>query len=182
MVKSFITALLVVLLVMLPFQNLRAQESPPPQPQHVVACVVSVVVIIGGLYIAYELKKFCDEHLPPPNPVPPPPPTNAPPSVPSTNHAHTSSINAGNSGARLHDIYGAKLFAPDNTEYELLMVWPLETSTNLVNWSSLNITAYISPTFVLIQCGDNVSLQPRSDSWGVALPDAPCRFFRVPAP
>ena len=66
--------------------------------------------------------------------------------------------------------------------HKVNVVWPLEVTTNLVQWSSLNVTAYISPSFVLLQCGDSVSLQQQNGTWGVRLPEAPCRFFRVPAP
>lgn len=185
MVKTT-TLVLVMLLVMLPFHQGHAQEAPPPQPQLVAECIVFIVVVGGGLYIAYKLKKFCDANLAPANP-PPPPATNSPPANPSPPKkslvtADGTTLQAGESVVDVFDITGHKYLAPDGTEYDRLMVWKLDCSTNLTTWTTLTVTGYISPTFVLLQQGDAVSLQQRTGSWGVAVAEAPCRFFRNQVP
>lgn len=165
-----ITMALLMATVNLSVADIAPANPPPGNQPALVECVLFVVVVAGGLYVAYKLRQLCNRVMPPANPPPPPPPnqTNAPP-IKGASMISTVEIN-GHSAFVMGDIWevfditGAKHAGPDGLEYNQFFVIPFQTSTNLNQWQTHTLTGWLSPTYVLIQCGSSVSISSRQEA------------------
>jgi hypothetical protein len=168
--------------------TVHAQE---PQPKSVaVPCIVGGAILVGGVWVAWEIKKLCDRVLPPctNNCVPPPPSTNAPPSKPPQRTNNTPRLALAGAAVQAWSFDGATCEKdPAGNDYVAMLSGRFQTSTNLSDWGDLcSFTGWVSPAYVLtIWTGaDGVPISTNCDLIGtdvsVALPalSGLRRFFK----
>lgn len=154
-IKVVVTGLLVVLMAVLfdhPSQ-VRAQETNTPttgiNAQRQCNVVIFIVIVAGGVYIAYKLYQCAKKAL---NPPPPPPPPNPPDPSPSTNHSASAAMSFDDSGINIYSLSVAG--NPDYSDgygnyWTELAAFQIQTSTNFVNWEPLcTVTSWISAAVV----------------------------------
>lgn len=139
------------------------------QPALVVECIVAGVIIVGGIYIGYRLKKLCDAKLGPykaPNTNTnslPPGATNPP----TANRAASAAIAAMSSSPQfvaqyelpddilneqVTDISSAGWTAPDGSLFYTMVMIQCETSPTVFGpWQLQVIFVYLSDTQVLTE-------------------------------
>jgi hypothetical protein len=202
--KYSITILLCACFVMLPIKSraetmtncpLLSVESEQIKPQGA-PIIMGCIVLVVGLYAAWKLSKLCDALLPtvppttPNQPPPPPPATNPPPkkltsSLLTVTTANATTIPAFNDFTP--DVRSIYPFypAPNGEEYNKWFMLLMDTSTNLVDWETMMIQAYLSQNWILLQVtnihSSNVFLQTFDQDFQIpsGFPEnEPQRFFR----
>lgn len=144
------------------------------------AIVICGLIIIGiGCFVGCELKKVCDKHLPP-LPPPTPPPTNSPPCT-NLPPKRVSAPSANSALATCYSINGSLpgMDAPDGSRYDTYFYYTFETSTNLIQWQTMSVTGWASPTWIITSLAGKTSGGPRSTNIVIGmLPDTRMRFVR----
>ncbi len=173
-----------VLAALLVFNFTFAQDqTPPPPPQEPFAALIcgGLVLIVGGI-VVWEMKKFCDRHIPL-DPPPPPPPTNCPPPCPTNPPTKKIATRASLLPTCFAIAPSPACAGPDGQPYHTFIFFSYETTTNLAGpWTTVGVTNYISQTWSLTSCGGKTFVQPIVGTnivGGMGDTSEPQRFYRV---